>query len=137
MATITINHEYTGPYELVPSPADNMQSFESAQSAVAKAGEPEPPLEVTTIKWSISADNKISGTAKFISVEKHDLINADLSGTSPPPPAGQNYREANVDVTFSNGTGSLAGATGTGKVQAKLYDNFISTGRLTASINVP
>jgi hypothetical protein len=135
MATITINHEYTGPFELVES-TDAEQKFESAQSAVAKAGEPQPELEVTTIKWSIARDNRITGTAKFISVQKHDVISADLEGDSPEPPAGQNFREANVNVTFRDGTGSLRGATGTGRVQAKLFNNGISTGRLQAQITV-
>lgn len=93
-------------------------------------------LEAIAIKWSVDRDNKLVGRAKFISVKTHDILFAELKGTSPPPKAGESSRLAIVELSFAGGTGMFKGASGTAKVKAELGADGSSIGKIEGVVNL-
>jgi hypothetical protein len=147
---ISINNTFSGPFEHVGF-EDGAAAFESVQKAasadttrlyLADLGiqpsiQGQNVLDVNTVKWRVDESGKLSGTARFLASNTHDLIKATLSGESPAPPDGQNYRLANVNVTFDGGTGSYARATGKAQVVAKLFSDGLSVGHIVGTLSVP
>ena len=60
-----------------------------------------------------------------------------LTGYTAPPAEGQNFRRADVNVTFDGGTGIYKNARGEAKVVAKLYQDGLSVGHIQGTVNVP
>jgi hypothetical protein len=94
-------------------------------------------FEVNVVNWSVDNAGDLTGTAKFLAVTTHDIIKATLKGKVPPPAAGDSFRLAHVDVTFSGGTGIYKTASGNATVVAKLYDDGLSVGHIVGSVTVP
>ena len=95
------------------------------------------PFEVNVVNWVVDQRGHLKGTAKFFAIKTHDIVNANLEGEVPEPPAGVDFREARVNVSFGGGTGRFIKAAGTAKVIAKLFDNGLSVGHITGLVSVP
>jgi hypothetical protein len=142
---ITLDSTYKGPYEHVgvTEGVDGGANFSSWQRLISTgqvaegATDHAAQLEINAVDWRVAPDGILTGTAKFISTTTFDVINATLRGTSPAPPQGQKFREALVTVTFNGGTRGFSSATGTAKVEAKLYDDGISVGTIKGKVKVP
>jgi hypothetical protein len=149
-----INNTYSGPFEHVGMDGQNavfssvqkVGSIDTAQLYLADVlggigGAPDVAaqnaLEVNTVDWHVDPNGNITGTARFLVVTTHDLVKATLSGRVAPQVAGQNYRVANVNVTFVGGTGPYANCRGTAQVIAKLFDGGLSVGQIIGTLTVP
>ncbi|HUA74480.1 MAG TPA: hypothetical protein VL988_06955 [Solirubrobacteraceae bacterium] len=128
--TLELEHSYEGPFELVGRGPNGEDLFESAQRAVASPQDVEEKLEINTVRWAVDREGRITGSAQFIAPETYDFISAKLSGHTPEPEAGQDYRDAFVDVTFTGGTRRFQAARGEAKVEAKLYNDGMSRGTI-------
>ena len=135
---ISINQRYKGFYELLGTDAAGTATFSSVQSVDTAALDPNvtPELEVTSVNWSVDKNDQLSGKAIFHSIKTHDQVSAVLSGTSPTPPSGQNFREARVTVTFNGGTGNYRGAKGNAQVEAQLFNDGSSEGVIKGQVTV-
>jgi hypothetical protein len=144
---ITLNDTYLGHFEHVGD-VDGSMHFESVQKAAApevtnkylldlgvKPGPAEPQqLEVNTVKWGVDQTGHLTGTAQFLAVRSHDVVKASLDGQTSEPAPGNNYRLAQVKVTFVGGTGPYTRASGTANVVAKLYNDGMSVGHIVGKV---
>ena len=139
MSAIQLDTTYEGFYQLLDTQEDGTAAFASWQSAeeTAKTDAGEPALEFNSVEWSVDPSGRLTGTANFLTANCHDLIDASLEGTSPEPPADQDYREAFVTVTFNGGTRAYANATGKGEVEARLYKDGRSRGTIRGAVEIP
>jgi|SwirhisoilCB1_FD_contig_21_46918021_length_656_multi_4_in_0_out_0_1 hypothetical protein len=135
---ISINQRYKGFYEHLGTDAAGRALFSSVQSVEASALDAgiNPELEVTAVNWSVDKNDQLSGKAIFHSVKTHHQVSAVLTGTSPTPPKGQNFRQAFVEVTFKGGTGNYRSAQGSAQVEAQLYDDGSSEGVIKGQVTV-
>lgn len=131
---ININQKYAGRFESLSTTKAGTTKFYAAQKVTSQISDSE--IEMTTINWSVDKDGKLKGKATFFSTVTPDKIDAELTGTSPSPSKGQNYREANVKVNFVGGTGAYKGASGTAEVKAKLFNDGTSSGNISGSVAV-
>ncbi|GAB4033739.1 hypothetical protein [Spirosoma gilvum] len=159
MEQLKLSQSYSGFYQLVRLDRRGTAHFRADQKVdnIALAGNalmPEdrilpvfppavvPPLKVTdlevvSINWSVNKKGILRGSAQFISLHTHDVVYATLSGTSPEPPAGQEFREAHVTVTFTGGSRGFTNAKGTAKVNARLFADGRSIGTLDGTVEIP
>lgn len=133
---LELENEYEGPFERVGSGERGEDIFESAQKVVDSARGIEGDLELNSVRWSVDQEGKITGSAQFISPKTYDFVSATLEGHTPEPPAGQDYRDAFVDVTFVGGSRGFRAASGEAKVEAKLYNNGISRGTIRGTVSL-
>jgi hypothetical protein len=143
---IPFAHTYQGVFEHVGT-VRGVEQFESAQRAAADAtvshlaeyGFKQPPtkpaeFELNTVKWGVDQVGHLTGTAKFFSIQTHDIVHATLEGESPAPKQGKDYREARVQVSFTGGTGRFAKAGGRAEVIAKLYNSGLTVGHIKGAV---
>jgi len=136
ISVLELDHTYEGPYALIGQTAEGFPMFESSQkldTAVLAEGL-SPALEVNSVRWTVGPGGKITGNAQFVAVDTYDFITATLEGETPEPPAGQDYRDAFVVVTFVGGSRKYQRAGGTANVTAKLYDSGISRGTIAGAV---
>ena len=66
MASLQLEHEYEGPFELVGKGEHGEDLFASAQKRVASPGDIEQELEINTVRWAVDREGRITGSAQFI-----------------------------------------------------------------------